>query len=185
MGRTIWTELRSDAAYSSWKAWCSRAGGRSTLELQVVPSYTYNFGEPRYAGTGQAPTDLVFGRLEAESASVTLRASYTLFLATGHYFDYAHFAAPAIGPRPIVRLSDLALGDPPGIIPDFERVSLAVNVVLRWEYHLGSTLYLLYVRSQNPNIALEPLQTPRLDPLAIRSAPATDVLMVKIAYWIG
>jgi hypothetical protein len=169
----------------------------SMLELQLVPSYTYNFGEPRYAGTGQAPTDLVFGRLRADSASVTLHASYTFFpaltlqtyaqtfLASGHYFEYTHLLAPAAGPRPIVRLSDLVPGAAPATAADFERVSLALNVVLRWEYHLGSTLYLLYVRSQNPNIALQPLQTPRLDPLAIRTAPATDVLMLKIAYWIG
>jgi hypothetical protein len=60
-----------------------------------------------------------------------------------------------------------------------------LNVVLRWEYQLGSTLYLLYVRSQNPNVALDPAQVPRLDLSPIGRAPTTDVLMLKIAYWIG
>jgi hypothetical protein len=176
----------------TWHPW-------STAELQLVPSYTYNDGEPRYAGPGASPTDLVFGRLQAESVSLTVRASYTFFpaltlqayaqafLATENYYDYAHFTAPATGPRPSVTLSELesAPGAPPSVVPDFERASLAINVVLRWEYRLGSTLYLLYARSQNPNVALEPFQTPRIDPYVLRNAPATDVLMVKLAYWIG
>jgi Domain of unknown function (DUF5916) len=174
----------------TWHPW-------STAELQLVPSYTYNSGEPRYAGTGQSPTDLVFGRLHAESASMTLRASYTFvptltlqgyaqaFLASGQYSEYGHFDASASGPRPIVSLRDLVPGAAPPTRPDFERGSLALNVVLRWEYHLGSTLYLLYVRSQNPNVALDPFQTPRIDPYVLRTAPAADVVMVKVAYWIG
>jgi hypothetical protein len=171
----------------------------STAELQFVPSYTYNAGEPRYAGPGTSASDLVFGRLQAESVSLTLRASYTFFpaltlqayaqafLAAETYYDYAHFAAPASGPRPTVMLKELqsAPGGPPSVVPDFERASLAVNVVLRWEYRLGSTLYLLYARSQNPNVTLEPFQTPRIDPYVLRNAPATDVLMLKLAYWLG
>jgi hypothetical protein len=169
----------------------------SMVELQILPTYTYNFGEPRYAGPGQSPTDLVFGRLYAQSAGATLRASYTftptltlqtyaqLFLASGHYFDDAHFAAPSSGPRPIVRLSALVPGNPPPINPDFEQASLAVNVVLRWEYRLGSTLYLLYTRSQNPNVALDSSQIPILDPGVVRNIPASDVFMVKLVYWIG
>jgi hypothetical protein len=169
----------------------------ATAELQILSNYTYNFGEPRYAGTGQSASDLVFGRLEAQSVGVTLRASYTFvptltlqtyaqtFLAAGQYFDYAHFTAPIAGPRPIVRLSELVPGDAPAIRPDFERASLAVNVVLRWEYHLGSMLYLLYVRSQSPNVALDPVQAPRLDLNVIRNGSATDVFMIKLAYWLG
>jgi hypothetical protein len=169
----------------------------SMAEFLVMPAYTYNYGEPRYAGTGQSATDLVFGRLEAMSASVTLRASYTfvptltlqtyaqMFLATTHYFEFAHFATPAAGPRPVVHLSDLSPGAPPPVNPDGELGSLAVNVVLMWEYHLGSMLYLVYTRSQNPSIALDPLQVPRLDPAAPTAAPAADVFMVKLAYWIG
>jgi hypothetical protein len=173
-----------------WHPW-------STAELQLVPGYTYNAGEPRYAGAGGSMTDLVFGRLHAESASVTLRASYTFvpaltlqayaqaFFATGRYYDFTHFDTLGTGPRPVIALRDLTTGGPPPISPDFERASLAINVVLRWEYRLGSTLYLLYVRSQNPNVALDPFQVPRLDPYVLRTAPAADVVMLKLAYWIG
>jgi hypothetical protein len=169
----------------------------SFAELQVAPAYTYNFGEPRYAGTGQSSNDLVFGRLLAESLGLTLRAALNflptltlqtygqLFLAQGHYFDYAHLTAPASGPRPVVRLADLTPGSPPPTLPDFERASLAINVVLRWEYHLGSTLYLVYVRSQSPSVVVSPGQVPRLDLNGIRNAAASDVFMLKVSYWFG
>jgi Domain of unknown function (DUF5916)/Carbohydrate family 9 binding domain-like len=169
----------------------------STAELQLLSTYTYNSGEPRYAGTGQEPTDLVFGRLTAESAGVSVRLAYTFtpalslqtyaqtFLSRGTYADFGHFQRAASGPRPIVRLAELVPGSPPRVIPDFQSASLALNVVLRWEYALGSTLYLLYVRSQDPSIAPDPEFEPRLDLGVLRAAPASDVLMLKLAYWIG
>lgn len=170
----------------------------SAAQLQVLSTYTQNVGEPRYAGTGVSENDLVFGRLDARSAGLTLRAACTLvptltlqayaqaFLASGGYYDFAHFLAPLDGPRSVVRLSELASGgDPPPLRPDFERASLAVNVVLRWEYRLGSILYLLWVRSQNPTVELLPTQLPRLDPAVLRTAPASDVIMLKLSYWIG
>lgn len=169
----------------------------SPLELQLSPLYTYNYGEPRYAGTGQSPTDLVFGRLHAESASLTLRASYTFgptvflqtyaqaFFASGHYFAYGHFSTPATGPRPIVHITDLVPGGAPAINPDFEQGSLAVNVVFFWEYLPGSALYLVYARAQNPSVALEPFQGPRLDFGVLGTSPASDTFMIKLAYWHG
>lgn len=169
----------------------------SSMELQVAPSYTYNYGEPRYAGTGTAANELVFGRLQAKSAGVTVRASCTFlpeltlqsfanaFLASGQYFDYGHVTTQVGGSPPLVWLNDLEPGAAPATRPDFERASLTINVVLRWEYHLGSTLYLLYARTQSPTVSLAPTQSPRLDLNAIRAAPATDLLMLKITYWIG
>jgi hypothetical protein len=169
----------------------------STMELQVLPSYTRNFGEPRYAGTGASDEELVFGRLHAESVGVTTRASYTftptlslqaygqVFLARARYFDFSHFTSAGTGPRPDVSLGDLEPGGPPPLRPDFDRASLAVNVVLRWEYHLGSTVYLVYARSQNAGSGFDPTQAPRLDPLVLRTAPTTDLFLLKVVYWFG
>jgi hypothetical protein len=169
----------------------------SMLELQVSPAYSESSGEPRYAGAGMLAGDMIFGHLLARSAGATLRASYAfsptlslqsyaqLFVASGEYSDFSHFLAPPGGPRPVVELRDLAPSPPPAIRPDFERASLALNVVLRWEYRIGSTLYLLYARSQDPDVVLQPWQRPRLVPDLIRTAPASDVLMLKLAYWLG
>ena len=36
--------------------------------------------------------------------------------------------------------------------------ALNINVVLRWEYLLGATLFVIYRRSQVPNLSLAPGQ---------------------------
>lgn len=166
-------------------------------ELQLLTTYTLNSGEPRFAGRGTSEDDLVFGRLRAESLGLTLRATYAFtpmltlqtyaqaFLATGSYSDYAHFSPMAGANRPVVLLSALVPGGPPATPAPFQNASLALNVVLRWEYHLGSTLYLVYVRSQNPNIVLDPTRSPRFDLNVLRTAAASDVLMLKLSYWFG
>jgi hypothetical protein len=168
----------------------------ATSELSLLASYTYNAGEPRYAGFGADELDLVFGRLDAESAALALRASHAFvpaltlqayaqaFLARGTYYDYTHYDRLQSGSRPLVALQDLTPSAPPSVRPDFERVTLALNVVLRWEYRLGSTLYLLYVRSQNPSVTLAPTEPARLDLGRLSRAPASDVVMLKLAYLI-
>ena len=59
-----------------------------------------------------------------------------------------------------------------------------VNAVLRWEYRLGSVLYLVYTRAQNP--VLTPLGPPRLDfaPL-VGNRGSIDAVMLKASYWWG
>src|SRR5207247_2402436 len=116
---------------------------------------------------GAAPGQLLFGRLEAKSLGAVLRATYTftprltlqtyaqLFLASGHYSDYQQFQSNPAGARPAIRLTDLTpySGALPGSAanPDFQTGALNVNVVARWEYTLGSTLFVVYTRAQIPS----------------------------------
>jgi hypothetical protein len=56
---------------------------------------------------------------------------------------------------------------------------------MRWEYRLGSTLFVVYTRAQDPALS------PGLDGASFRLSPilqgraADNVLMVKLAYWFG
>jgi hypothetical protein len=101
----------------------------------------------------QRPVPLRQARRE-EPRGFTLRTTYTfaprltlqgyaqLFLASGHYTDFTQYQSDPTGPRPAIRSRPHAVQ--PGPIPsnpDFEQGVLNVNVVLRWEYMLGSTLY--------------------------------------------
>jgi hypothetical protein len=69
-------------------------------------------------------------------------------------------------------------------VPDFNQRSLRVNAVLRWEFRPGSDAYVVWtqrrldrVDSGNFNFA---------DDLgSLFSAPADDVFLVKITWWIG
>ena len=63
--------------------------------------------------------------------------------------------------------------------------ALNLNVVLRWEYRLGSTLFVVYTRSQIPKVGLLPSQMAGLDFDPIRRGPASQALVLKLSYWWG
>jgi hypothetical protein len=167
----------------------------SQLDLELIPQAVYARGEPRYADTA-ANGDYVFGRLDARSAGATLRATYTftptltlqtyaqLFLASRHYYDLSTFSPATAGPRPAIHLGDLRPGAPAlAANPDSRETALNANVVLRWEFHPGSLLYLVYTRSQAPEVTLMPGEVGKLDLGSLRRAPAADVLLLKLSYW--
>jgi hypothetical protein len=147
-------------------------------------------------GLGAAPGQYLFGRLRATGLGTSIRATYTftprltlqaygqLLLASGHYSDFSSFTSTA--PRATVRLRDLApFAGPLGNNPDFQEGVLNVNVVLRWEYRLGSTLFFVYTRAQTPTVTLAPGEASSLSFGSVGRAPATDVFLVKVSYWWG
>jgi hypothetical protein len=177
------------------------------LDIELLPQLTWSAGEYRYARQASVdPTaDYVFGRLSARSVSATLRATYTFtpqltlqaytqaFLASGHFSDLR--AIPRTGTSgAVVHLSDLSRAAPPlpnpdlpppalTPNPDFEDASLNVNVVLRWEYRLGSTIYAVYSHSQIPTVVLGPTATGTVDLHALGHGAAADVFLLKFSYW--
>lgn len=176
------------------------------LDIEFLPQITWAAGEYRYAWQSVASTadPYYFGRLTARNLSATVRVSYSFtprltlqayaqgFLAFGHFSDLRAVGLdPATGmrtPGAKITLSDLnaAMTAQPANNPDFEEAAINANVVLRWEYHLGSTLYLVYTRSQIP--ALDPgTFTPpaALSPAAFRHGGVTDVVLLKLSYWWG
>ncbi len=168
------------------------------LDFDLLPTGSYDFGEPRYAGPGANPGELLFGKLTAASVGATLRATYTftprltlqvyaqLFLAYKHYGDFSVFTAAPGQLGPIVHLSDLRpTAQVPSVNPDLEEGVFNLNAVLRWEYRLGSVLYVVYTRSQSPDLTLMGGEFARLDLGAIRKGPAADVLLLKLTYWWG
>jgi len=167
------------------------------LDFELLPMLTYNRGEPRFVGTGPIAGEYVFGHLEAASAGATLRSTYTfaprltlqayaqLFLASGHYSGFLGYYSDPNGPRPVVHLADLRPTQPLNTNPDFEQGALDVNVVLRWEWRLGSLLYLVYTRSQVPNVSLGPGEVGTVDLGSVKRAPAADQFILKISYWWG
>jgi hypothetical protein len=169
------------------------------FEISFVPQVTWSAGEFRYtaetATTAADPlvSDPVFGKLSAISPSGTLRAAYTFaphlslqtyaqaFLAAGRFTDLRASSASA-GQR--VYLSDLR-GAPNAMLsatPDFEEAALNLNIVLRWEYRLGSTLFLVYSRSQVPGLS-NVFAPASLQPSALGTRASADVILLKLNYW--
>jgi hypothetical protein len=167
------------------------------------PTATHTFGS-RY----------VFGLLEQSQLTMTSRVSLILtprvsvqvfaqpLLAVGDYtgfkelarrgtFDFLHYGAGQLAFDDTARRYTV---DPDGANgaaapfsfdnPDFNLKSLRVNAVFRWELRPGSTFYAVWTRQQQ-DTAHPGIFAPGRDAAAMLRAPGDDVVLVKMAYWIG
>jgi hypothetical protein len=69
--------------------------------------------------------------------------------------------------------------------PDSHTAALNLNAVLRWEYRLGSTIFVVYTRSQGEYVPLSSAVATSSMPSHLFSGPATDTFMVKWSYWLN
>lgn len=68
--------------------------------------------------------------------------------------------------------------------PDFTFRELRANVVLRWEYRSGSTLFLVWSQGRQSTDGSGRLRLGS-DVGNLLSAPGTNNLMLKVSYWMG
>jgi hypothetical protein len=67
---------------------------------------------------------------------------------------------------------------------DFNIRSLIGNAVLRWEYRPGSTVFVVWQRSQAGRSSVGDFDFGR-DLGALFNAPADDRFIIKVNYWLG
>lgn len=67
--------------------------------------------------------------------------------------------------------------------PDFDFRQFRSNLVLRWEYRPGSSLYVVWSQDRTDEAVSGRSLRSSLD--ALRSFPATNVVLVKLSYWVG
>jgi hypothetical protein len=136
---------------------------------------------------GDGVTDNVYGTLRRNVLDVTTRATYAIsrdmtlqvflqpFVAVGAYTDIRRLAQPMSFDFDPATLS---------YNPDFNNKSLRGNVVLRWEYIRGSTLYA--VRNMSASDSSRPgAFSPLRDIGDAFGADGPSVLMVKVSYWLS
>lgn len=155
-----------------------------------------------------------FGELEQTTLSMTLRGNVTFtpnlslqlyaepFASTGNYVGFKevtntraarfHDQFVVFGPdRLIDHEGELTVDldrDGTGEIelgnPDFTVLSFRSNVVLRWEYKLGSTIFLVWQHNRS-----EDNHNPRFRAAEsfgdIFGAPAKNTFVVKVNYWLS
>jgi hypothetical protein len=157
----------------------------------------------------------VFGALDQTQLSMTTRVAVILtptlsvqvyaqpLIAAGDYFGFKELARPrtfnfaeygttlgtisrdgaekkyTVDPDSNGAAEPFAFDD-----PDFILKSLKVNAVFRWEMKPGSTFYAVWTRQQKDESNPGVFNTGR-DVRAMLSAPGDDVILFKIAYWIG
>ena len=169
--------------------------------LEISTDYTpnaarwldYDF-DPNAPGAPPIDTDtLYFADLDSKFLSFTLRQSVVItptltFQAYAQLFsDYALYG-PFYEAKPTANRDTLLFSDlRPSAWPDyysFYETQMNLNVVARWEYRPGSTLYAIYTRHQvgafqpsGPDITRTVL------PVNLFAGPATDSFMVKWTYY--
>jgi hypothetical protein len=138
------------------------------------------------------PGQYFFGDLRSEYLSLTLRQQWVvtpkltlqayaqLFTAFGRYG--AFYEAQA-SDSPIRVDRDLVPSTYVGS-PGFHEAALNLNLVLRWEYRLGSTLFFVYTHGQQEGPPAEGVTPPAtLWPGHLLSGPASEAFLVKWSYW--
>jgi len=176
----------------SWELSGGPSGHPTERSLFSVDlSYSRTRGDYRWADetwdAGGSP-HAVFGDLSSREINVTARASYVftpdltldlytqLFDASGHYGDFRELLAPD-------RFGPIAYAGS----PDFHFAALNLNVVGRWEFKPGRTLYAVFSHGQAG--ALDPHEafsiagmSPRRDFTLLTSSPRDDLFLIKVAY---
>jgi hypothetical protein len=147
---------------------------------------------PRYVATLEEGHFLL-GRLDAVQLSATLRQQWVVTRALtfqaylqllNAYGDYGPFFEARGSPADPVTPSDLVPASEPMMNPDFHSTRLAVNLIGRWEYRPGSTLYLVYTRNQQE--LLSEIGRVTLGSSTLFQGPAVDVLFLKCTwFWTG
>ncbi len=105
---------------------------------------------------------------------LTLQFNSQVFLAKGHFADY----------RQLEGTSEFIKPDHYTREPDFNEQSLNANVVLRWEYLPGSTLYFVWshVRNNKNKKYFTPFDIDFMDTFRV---PASNVFLLKASYWFS
>lgn len=176
-GRTVGTNLRLQPS------------GRVQTNLSV--NYTRAEDSAQWIentdADGDAEEDHVYGRLRRNVVNITARGTYAFsrdmtlelflqpFVAVGDYYDIRKLARPSSFDFTPVRLDD---------DPNFNRKSLRGNIVLRWEYIRGSTLFVVWNMATLDETRAG-LFAPRRDLGAAFGAPGTHVFVVKMNYWLS
>jgi hypothetical protein len=137
--------------------------------------------------TGDGVDDSIYGRLHRNVVSVTTRGTFAFnrdmtieaylqpFVAVGDYTDVRRLAAPSSFDFESASLTT---------DPDFNNKSLRANIVFRWEYHKGSSLFVVWNRTTADDTR-PGAYAPFRDLGDAFSGPGTNVFIVKLNYWLG
>ncbi len=186
---------------------------RSNIDVFVGPGWSRRDEAMQYveeavdtAGTSH----FVFARIDQTTLAMTARVNWTFsprlslqayaqpFVATGRYRDYKDVDdsgakqfedrfTPLSGGS--LRLMDgVFTGNHNGSFqfgkPDFSFAQLRSNVVMRWEYRPGSSLFAIWSHGQTTSGPDGRFQLGR-DLRGLRDSESEDIVMVKANYWIG
>jgi hypothetical protein len=168
-----------------------------------------NFGNRVTSPTRWYGSRYVFAYIDRSTVSTEFRLSYTLkpdmnldvyaepFAASGRYYDYGELLAPREAQRLLYGASGTTMEVRPdgtrivriGALSytlrnrDFNTLSFRSNVVLRWEWRPGSTLYLVWQQDRASTERIGSFVTPA-DMFRSVTAPGNNVFVIKTSFWM-
>jgi hypothetical protein len=162
-------DVRRSRAVAQYVATAADGAARDTFGARYIFA---DFDQTEVSLTGRGHWIL--------SPKMSLQVFAQPLVSGGRYWDYKQFARPGTFDFTPYGFEDTATF----ANPDFNFKSLRVNAVFRWEWALGSTLYLVWTENRqdlsNPgHVSL------RRDVGRLFSAPADDVFLVRFSYWLS
>jgi hypothetical protein len=171
----------------------------SRFTTSLSASYTHNRDDNQYYGTftdSASAAHYTFAHLEQKTLSLTWRLGYTFtptaslqlyaspFISKGTYSDVREIAEPRAVEyvaryRPY---TDAGVSSDPG---GFNVQQFRSNVVFRWEYRAGSTLFLVWSQGRESSIPLEGTTSFGGNLSDLFHQRADDVFLVKLSYWFA
>ena len=133
----------------------------------------------------------MFGHLQQQTVGVNMRLNYTItpaltiqlyaqpFVSAGGYSEFKEL----VNGRAAAYASRYAPYAYTGN-PDFNYRSFRTTNVLRWEYKPGSTLFVVWQQGREDVLGHGTFNFSR-DFGGVFDAPARNVFLVKLAYWIN
>jgi hypothetical protein len=182
-------------------------------QLTLSPVIEREINERQYVSTLEQGPAATFGRryvfafVDRTTLSSEIRLNYAFkpdvnlefygepFAASGRYYDFAQLAAPGSRLRlPLTTVegspsaSSVALTDGTSNFTlrnrDFNVLSFRSNLVLRWEWRPGSTLYLVWQQDREES-EISRARVGFRDIFGSFGAAGHNVLAVKTTFWLG
>lgn len=186
----------------------------NSLSISVDPDYGLQSSELQYINTASSDGNpvYIFGKLDQTTLSFTFRINYTInpelsieyygqpFVSAGKYSAYKKITQPAAGtfrerfydyaPAELTydavnksyNVSDggnYSFGN-----PDFNFRQFRSNLVVRWEYMPGSTLYLVWSQGRTSN-DINGTFAYGNDIKDLFKITAQNVFLIKFSYWFA
>lgn len=165
----------------------------SSLDVAVSPSFESKLDDRQYVDTrSEGGQDVYYlGRLNQETYSLTLRASWAMalgltlrvyampFVSAGRYEHFYRVTDPRADAYRERRTRTQYDGD-----ASFLSTQARSTVVLRWDFLPGSSAYAVWTHEQNGWRTDTGSVSPGRDARDLLRAGATDVIMLKWSYFV-
>ena len=185
--------LKKDILNNSSIGFIATHAARSTERPATTcgPNYSRSRGVSRWVANVDDPANAgqqipVFGELDTDNFSLVTRANVTftkelsfqlynqIFFAAGDYQNFKSLTSPrTFGVLPAGLYTDN---------PDFNNRSMNINVVFRWEYRPGSTLFVVWSQARSGGGIPGDASFGR-NFRGVFDAPADNVVLMKLNYW--